>query len=285
VPISRLDDLKAEIEQTLSQRVKEPDFAEYVRHAFNFGLVEKLPEMKSIIVAAGYNPAHRVLFCHQNRIKELVLPPGFVKFYPRQIATAQSVKEVMASIGCKAERIIIPVKLLATHSGLSKYGKNNITYVKNWGSNNFLGSYLTDLPTLADPWQPIEHISACEGCEACLRSCPSGAIEADRFLINGDKCITLYNENPGEFPDWLQPDWHHAMVGCIRCQEVCPANPVTEVKTSVLDTFSAPETEIICETDSFDQLPDELKARFEAFGFAEYHHVILRNIRAALNAK
>ncbi|MCK5093868.1 MAG: hypothetical protein KAR18_04015 [Spirochaetes bacterium] len=52
-------------------------------------------------------------------------------------------------------------------------------------------------------------------------NCPTGAIDSNRLLIYGERCLTYFNERPGVFPDWIEHSWHKCLVGCLECQRVC----------------------------------------------------------------
>jgi len=280
VPVSRIEDLSEDIDYTLEQFVDSHDFAEYARSAYSFNAIKSFPEAKSLLVASVFNPAHKVIFQTQDRDIEALLPPGYVNFRSKQAMLQQKIAAILASFGFRTERIILPVKLLAVRSGLAEYGKNNISYVEDFGSFHFLGSFLTDLTDNDDFWQEPKVMDACENCNLCQLNCPTGAVGADRFLLHGEKCITLYNRNPGEFPDWIIREWHHAMVGCIKCQSVCPQNASVFKEIPLLETFTVSETETLLAATEFETLPQDLKDKFVQFGFPELHHILLRNIKA-----
>ena len=81
-------------------------------------------------------------------------------------------------------------------------------------------------------WDEPLQLDRCERCSACLRACPSGAIRADRFLLQTDRCLTSVNEDEAPFPDWVDPAWHHCAVGCLRCQQSCPENAGVELRVA-----------------------------------------------------
>ncbi len=280
VPINRIEDLKESMNNTLEKSVDTRGFSVFIKRIFKYTALNEFPEAKSILVASVYNPAGKVVFQKQDRDIEAIIPQGFIKFYPKQRILQQQITDILASLGYRTERIILPIKLLAVRSGLAEYGRNNITYVNGFGSAHFLGSFITDLPPQDDFWQEPKVMDVCENCNLCRLNCPTGAIGEDRFLLHGEKCITLYNENPGEFPDWINKEWHHAVVGCIKCQAVCPCNAVAYEDIPLLETFTVAETEILLNATEFELLPDELKLKFEQFGFPEYHYLLLRNIKA-----
>jgi len=48
----------------------------------------------------------------------------------------------------------------------------------------------------------------------------------NRFLIHAENWLGFLNEMEPDFPYWvqLQPDWHNALIGCMRCQFMYPVN-------------------------------------------------------------
>jgi epoxyqueuosine reductase QueG len=105
----------------------------------------------------------------------------------------------------------VPLKLLAARSGLGLYGRNNLIFVDGMGSYNLLYAFLTDYQFPEDNWTNLSVLDRCHRCDHCDRICPTVCISRSNFGINIDKCITLYNENPGEFPNWILKSYHHAL--------------------------------------------------------------------------
>ena len=75
---------------------------------------------------------------------------------------------------------------------------------------------------LPDHWQVLKMLRLCKGCSICTRECPTGAIHKSSFVINPEKCITLYNELSAPLPDWIPAKAHNALIGCLKCQKTCP---------------------------------------------------------------
>jgi len=124
-------------------------------------------------------------------------------------------------------------------------------------------------------------LPACENCRVCLEACPTGAITEERFLLHAERCLTWHNEISGGWPDWLPADAHHCLVGCLKCQEVCPQNQGRLRYESLDVSFDASETDLIlsgqCEND------EGIKAKLTEIGLAGYAPVLGRNLKALMN--
>ena len=141
----------------------------------------------------------------------------------------------------------MPLKSLAARLGLVRYGRTNVTYAPGFGSYLQLFGYLTDAALPASRRVAAVRARAAarvRGCSVCLAACPTGAIGEDRVLLHGERCLTVVNENPGEWPGWIPPSAHNCIIGCLLCQRPCPANPELPVeRTGVV--FTAEETEAL----------------------------------------
>ncbi|MGQ9584936.1 MAG: 4Fe-4S double cluster binding domain-containing protein [Anaerolineae bacterium] len=126
-------------------------------------------------------------------------------------------------------------------------------------------------------------MGSCRNCSACLRHCPAGAIPSDRFLLRAERCVTFHNESSRDFPDWLHPSWHRCLVGCLRCQEVCPANK--EVLHWVVEggKFSQKETVLLLQGTALDRLPSETARRLEQADLVDLLDVLPRNLYLLLH--
>jgi len=136
----------------------------------------------------------------------------------------------------------VPLKLLAARSGLGRYGRNNLIYVDKMGSFNLLYAFLTDYPFPEDNWSALEIEIACRHCHRCDHICPTNCMSRRSFAIDIDKCITLYNENAGEFPNWIHSSMHNALMGCMECQFPCPVNEWVGGVSGSLEDVSEDET-------------------------------------------
>jgi epoxyqueuosine reductase len=185
--------------------------------------------------------------------------------------------------GYHFEKAHLPLKSLAVHSGLAEYGRNNISYVKGMGSFFRLVAFVSNLPCFEDNWAEFKILERCETCTLCQKMCPTGAIPSDRFLLRAERCLSFFSEWPGKFPDWLDPSWHHCLVGCLMCQNTCPINRdfANNIEKSV--AFSAVETELILKETPEDRLPQETLEKLERLDIAEYIGLLGRNLQVLID--
>lgn len=176
----------------------------------------------------------------------------------------------------------LPAKRLATRCGLAKYGKNNICYVNGLGSMISLFVFISDMPAPEDfTWEEVINMELCDNCTLCQDNCPTGAILANRFLIDNKKCLSANNEFGDEpFPDWIPKSAHHRLVHCSRCQDICPKNK--DLLDNIVDTIEFPEQEtaLLLYKEKLENLPQSLKGKIEMLDMEWYYGSVPRNLSA-----
>ena len=224
VPVRHLFDLKKEFFDLYRSGLLDEELYRTYLTRFSFELPKDLPQARSILVVAVPQPQTRVTFTPDGVPLPLVVPPTYLHGEAVDQRVAALVTSLLAPQGFHVSPACLPLKLLAVHSGLAAYGKNNISYVDGLGSFYRLVALFSDLPCGQDPWQEARMLAACRNCSACQRRCPTGAIGGDRFQLHAERCITFHNEKTStvDFPEWFEEDWHNSLVGCMRCQLVCP---------------------------------------------------------------
>lgn len=257
-------------------------------------------ELKSIVTAWIQNPertivlvakpcsAHVVNFDVDGKKIDALLPPTYFLYR----ATFEEVRQDLAENGLKAARVehlAAPLKALASRLGLAVYGRNNIGYVDGLGSYFQLCGYVTDaeLPEMETQGVGTGGLLAdCESCGICAGICPTGAIAEERVLLRAEKCLTYANENAGDWPDWINPQNHNCLVGCLECQRVCPANPELPIENSGL-SFSAAETRVLLsnEQTTDDQVETGIRFKLAWLGQPYIESVLGRNLKALLHSK
>ena len=156
------------------------------------------------------------------------------------------------------------------------------------GLGTFLAlfAYLTDAPGLEDSWQEPALLEACRDCSICYGICPSNAIRREEFVIDAGRCITLYNEIDGAFPNWILPSMHNALMGCMKCQLGCPENEKAGFAVLRGEDIDEAETGRILEGKPDDRLLETLGRKLRGFPPATdraQFPILTRNLRALLH--
>lgn len=100
----------------------------------------------------------------------------------------------------------------------------------------------------------------------------------DRFLLHAEHCLTYHNEGAAELPAWVDPSWHHCLIGCMKCQSACPENKAFLGWFDDRDEFAENETQLLVKRTSFDQLPDETAAKRRSLQLNEDYRILCRNL-------
>lgn len=109
----------------------------------------------------------------------------------------------------------------AKRSGTGWVGKNTLLIHPKAGSYFFLTELIIDLELDYD--DPIKDY--CGTCTKCIDACPTEAIDAEGYVMDGSKCISyLTIELKEALPSEFQGKMDNWMFGCDICQEVCPWN-------------------------------------------------------------
>lgn len=242
--------------------------------------------LSSVVVVARPRPAHSVVFEAEGGPREALLPPT----YQRYRDTFEDVRlelQRTALAGSRVKTLGAPLKQVAARLGLVSYGRNNIAYISGLGSWFQLLGYVTDAPLPPAPPGPSAPalLDRCVRCRACLNACPTGAVQADRILLDADRCLTFVNEQPGAWPRWVESDAHHTLLGCLACQTICPENPRLPVEPSGV-VFSREETRALL-ADPEERIGaawDGVREKLALLGQSYSEDVVGRNLKAFLAA-
>lgn len=201
-------------------------FGNYMTPYFAPKMPRSLPNPKSIIVVAVPQPMLRTTFHWKGKELKFVVPPTYYDNNKVNLRARRLLAEAFKPDTYRFVRAVLPIKLLAVRSGIALYGRNNITYDPGYGSFHRLTAFYSNYDSSVDNWRDKKALPRCETCRACIKACPTGAIQKDRFLIRAERCLTYLNEKTSEhkFPEWVSPSAHNAIVGCMICQKACPYN-------------------------------------------------------------
>ena len=109
-------------------------------------------------------------------------------------------------------------KKVATLSGLGSIGKSSMFLHKDYGANVRLGSVFTDCEFDVSDTQPLD---LCNGCDKCVKACPSGAITGNMWQVG---CDREYMFDPEKCSNYMKNHFKHIGRGavCGICMKVCP---------------------------------------------------------------
>ena len=288
VPIDHLKDLKTETERLYESNYLGKDIHNFLKGFYNFNKPSTSYDIKSLIIVASPSPQVRVTFNFESRKVPVMIPPTYKEFIEKPREIEVFLQGLLNKENLHIQRAPnLPEKLLAVHSGLSEYGRNNISYAPGMGSFLLLSAFYSDLPCTEDPWKEASQMKICTNCSKCIKVCPTNAITADRFLIQAERCVTYQNEfNLNEnFPDWLDSSSHNCLIGCLHCQINCPQNQKFLDNIVEIEEFSEEETNTILEKKTFDSLPSDLVSKLEYLNLKIYYNVLARNLKVLLEQR
>jgi epoxyqueuosine reductase len=284
VSTSHLPELQREIENRRDQGQFDKEFAQQYLYRFKFTPPEELRDAKSLVVVAMPRPSTKAIFNWNGKKQSFILPPTYTAYDEKRLHVERLVAKAVGKEGYKIATPVLPLKLLATRSGLANYGRNNITYVQGMGSFMRLTAVYSDMPCESESWQEPKMMSHCKDCELCRRTCPTGAIASDRFLLHAERCLTYHNEKEASipFPEWIKPEWHNCIVGCIRCQAVCPENKPFLSMVGETAEFTEEETKLLLNAANPEKLSADTVAKMKTLSLMDYYKELPRNLGVLL---
>jgi epoxyqueuosine reductase len=280
VSANHIDELRFEIENLFANKLVGSDLYQEELNGFEFSVAKSMPDASTIIIATAPSPAVKAMFRYNSNDYTVVIPPTYVHDTDDTIFAA--INNVLAINGYKLKRAKLPEKLLTVRSGLGTYGKNNIVFVEGMGSFHRPVAFFTNAPQAEDNWGIPHMHEQCKNCKGCIKTCPTKAISGNRFLIDAEKCITFHNERNLPFPDWLKPEWHNSLIGCMICQDNCPINKAHRSDGEVAADFTQQETEVILQNSSPDNLKRDTYIKLEKIAMIREYRHLARNLSALI---
>lgn len=236
--------------------------------ALNVKVPGDFPNAKSVVVVAAFSKNMYSNFWLDGNSYRIMIP---FQYYNDDL-NADKLKGIIQKdiIKNPGGRIMdvsakMPLKLLAARSGLGRYARNGLVFVDGMGSYNVLYAFLTDQSFAEDHWTNLQILDECNRCHACERTCPTRCINRWNYSVNIDKCLTLYNENPGDFPNYILGSMHHALMGCMQCKSPCPVNEGIADISGKLEDVSEEETRKILKGTPDDVLLKSLQRKLRQF--------------------
>jgi len=248
---------------------------------FTYKSPASLPDAQSIILVAMPQPKIKITFSWRGEHREVYMPPTYLSCINKELENL--IASVLNPNGYHLAHATLPLKHIAVHSGLGVYGRNNICYIPGMGSFARIAAFFSDLPCEDDIWMESRTLDRCKKCTACITECPTGAIATDRFLLHAERCLTFINEGSPDFPVWIDPSWHHCIVGCMRCQSICPENKRFVLWVDHLESFLEFETTLILNHISLSKLPISTVEKIIHLDLVDYYNILSRNLSVLLS--
>ena len=169
-------------------------------------------------------------------------------------------------------------KPLAVRAGLGWIGKHTNLVSRRYGSWLFLGEVFTTLELPADAPE-LDH---CGSCDACVRACPTGALD-EPYRIEPRRCVSyLTIEHKGDISHELASAFGNRVYGCDDCLAACPwnkfATPTSHSDLRPRSDLAAPK---LAELAALDDVA--FRARFSRTAIKRIgNDRMLRNVQIAL---
>jgi len=265
VPISRLADIKNEIIK-FSENAELNDFQKYIVYdRYVLDLPELDFEPKSILIATTKYELVWVKFIWQKKIATDIFKLAY---------NENEIQELIIAQGFLSKEIFwLPQKRFAVQSGLAEYGRNNITFVPDWGSFFGIDTYMTNIPCEGNHiWRDTVCMDICNSCGLCIEDCPTGAIRKENFLIDNEICLRRIIETSHPLPDWIPPDAVHSLSGCFRCQLKCPPNKamLKSIRDEII--FDECETNLLLDGVPHENLPYETQEKANSINLNDWRY-------------
>jgi len=286
--VKHLPELQDDIDQLkkTGKLSDNPTFQSYVANR-KFAVPADFPDAKFIVLIAIFTPLMLVNFHYRGKKHEIMVSPQ----YSGGDYTMDEIKETVRREIIRKPGFRLEIarntfyKRLSVRSGLTTYGRNNITYDDEFGSFLALYGFYTDFEFQEDNWREVTMMESCKTCRICRNRCPNKCITDENFVINAGRCVTLYNEISGEFPDWMNPDSHNALMGCMKCQRECPHNAAVMKLAGRLEDVTEEETERILSGKVDETLLKTLARKLSNFGPTQTQEsvpILTRNLSVLL---
>lgn len=237
----------------------------------------------TVAIVVVPRPGHVVTFATESGDIQGALPPGCVGGQAVIDTVEQELKALLAPAKIAALGTV-PLKSLAVRLGAAKYGRTNITYTPATGSCHMLIGFWIglDLGTWPGEQGLDTLMPECEGCNACLRACPTGALGTDRFLLHGERCLSYFNETTGGWPEWVAESKHTALIDCLSCIRACPMNHGRLRLEPASERFTPDETSRILSgaQDRDDPVWQAIDAKLKSIGWGWSVKLLSRNLKA-----
>lgn len=95
---------------------------------------ESIADVRSVVVVGIPRPAHRLMFELEAGQLEVTLPPTYVRYADLFKEVRDNLTSAIPELHGHLDILVAPLKSVACRLGLVTYGRNNLTYIPEWGS-------------------------------------------------------------------------------------------------------------------------------------------------------
>lgn len=287
--VGLLDSVRERIEGFGARGDFAPGFAEENLNVFKYLDGARIRDPRAILLIALPAPAWILRFELAAGSVEAILPPTYVRYRPLFEDIRLEILDDLLGGSPEIETLQAPLKSLAVGIGLASYGRNNITYIPEFGSYFQIAGYVLDFSVEGAVREARfdRRLDLCASCKACIRACSTGAIREGRFLIHAERCYTLFSESSEPIPEDVRPPSPDCLISCLECQEVCPANRGLLTRRRAPVSFTEQETAALLSVDDASDalMHESIDAKFRTLALTEGVQILRRNLRLLLQLR
>ena len=284
VDIRGLEVVRTRLERLAAEGALEAEFVRKSLRGFRYLEGRSVETPRSLVMLALPRPAHVLTFSLAKGEREFILPPTYADYTPTFDLIRGWFRKELGLKRSQADLVNAPLKSLSAAAGLIRYGRNNVGYVPGLGSYVQLVGLAASFDLTPDGELcriEDQSLELCRTCRACQKACPTGAIGEDRFMLRAEQCYVLFSESLDPIPETLVPPSPDCLIGCLKCQEVCPVNKGLLKREPSGIAFDRRESEVML-TDTEERETDVwagIRRKFGLLGMSEDVPVFARNLR------
>ena len=237
----------------------------------------KIRNPKTIIAVAVPCGESVIAFNNNGKKYYAAVSPNYINRDMIDKKVFSEISLILKKKGNIEQLIFVPMKSIAVKLGLAMYGRNNITYIPEYGSYFRIIVLVSDIEN-NKPFSTSdinsESMRICDNCFKCVGMCPVAALDKNQSVVDFEKCICRYNVTDKQFPLWIKPEMHNRLFGCMLCQEKCPANlKIDKPSTEIISEFDEKETELILNEFNCEnlELVNQTKNKISKLGLPVYY--------------
>jgi epoxyqueuosine reductase len=275
ISVGHLKFMEDDIHTKYKEEIIDEKIYNYYLKYFNYTYKDKDDQIK-IIITAKPQKISVVNFNYEGKEFKAIIPPTYIHTKNNELCF-----NILKQSFSYVEKARLPLKLIAAYSGISRYGKNNLTYFPGMGSLVRLDAFWVKYADERDDWDKLRLMEECNHCDRCIKNCPRQCISEHNFIIDAGRCITFYSETEGNFEDNGIPiSVMNALIGCMSCQIACPVNQPFLKDREVVGLFNKEETQMILD-DTF-RKDQDLMTKLKTIDLDENEQVLSRNLRTLM---